>query len=55
MSRKHFSSKGDKSPLLLILGIIFLFGAIFSFFMEDKKKKALDEEKEEKQNPKDFI
>jgi hypothetical protein len=55
MRKSHFSNKGDKSPLLLILGIIFLLGAIFSFFMEGKEKKALVEENEDKQNPKDFI
>jgi hypothetical protein len=55
MNKRHFSKKRDKSPLLLILGIIFLFGAIFSFFIEDKKKKQIEEEGEAKQNPKDFI
>lgn len=54
MNRKHFSNKGDKSSLLLLLGIIFLFGAIFSYFKENKKEITL-EDVDEKQNPKDFI
>jgi hypothetical protein len=55
MSRKQFPNKGDNSPLLLILGIIFLLGSIFSFFMENKKEKVLEEDHEDKQNSKDFI
>lgn len=59
MSRKHFPNKGDNSPLLLIMSIILLIGAIFSFFsffLEGKKKKNLGEDEEVgKQNPKDFI
>jgi hypothetical protein len=55
MSRKHFSNKGDKSPLLLLLGIIFLFGAIFSFFKENKKEHTIKNTEEPNQNPKDFI
>ena len=55
MNRNHNNNKGDKSPLLFIMGLLFLFGAIFTFFKEKKKEKSLADQDEEKQNPKDFI
>jgi LPXTG-motif cell wall-anchored protein len=55
MRRNHNTNRGDKSPLLLIMGLLFLFGAIFTFFKEKKKEESLVEEEEDKQNPKDFI
>jgi LPXTG-motif cell wall-anchored protein len=56
MRRNHNANKGNKSPLLLIMGLLFLFGAIFTFFREKKKDRSLVEmEEEDKQNPKDFI
>jgi LPXTG-motif cell wall-anchored protein len=55
MRRNHNTNRGDKSPLLLIMGLLFLFGAIFTFFKEKKKEESLVEKEEDKQNPKDFI
>jgi LPXTG-motif cell wall-anchored protein len=55
MRRNYNFNKGDKSPLLLIMGLLFLFGAIFTFFKEKKKEKSLDEQEGDKLNPKDFI
>jgi preprotein translocase subunit YajC len=55
MRKKPVSNKKEYSPLLLLLGMIFLFGAIFSFFMENKKKKNKEEGNEDMHNPKDFI
>jgi hypothetical protein len=55
MRRNHKSNKGDKSLILIIMGLFLLFGAIFTFFKEKKEDKSLVEKEEDKQNPKDFI
>ncbi|HEY9702125.1 MAG TPA: hypothetical protein V6C58_06750 [Allocoleopsis sp.] len=54
MKYKHFSNKKYQGPMLIIMAILMIVGAIL-FFIKENKSKAPKEEEKPKPKPEDFI